>query len=423
MDKPIKNKKIKFGLIIGIIILTILMFYFLYQIIFIDNSPVIFLKKEDIKITPVEIGAFQEYIHLTGFVIPGGTIYIDSNETGHIEEVFVEQGDNVTSNQPILTIENNDLEINYSIKETQILEKKYELESYILSCDKQKLVMEEQLLDLNYNLELLELDYSNNKVLYESGAITYSVFFKISKEFEYWNNKRDLFIQTRNYENLIMEQNIKRIKVSIDLLNTELRKIRNQINKLTIISPVTGQITELIASIGETKYVGSRIVQIALTDTYKIKAIIDEYYLSRTTIGSAGTFTVKEENNNEEKVYNVSIIYISPEVKDNNFEVELVFNDDVPQDIRIGQSFLIQLKLSESNEALIVKKGTFFQSTGGNWIYVVNNEGTKAFKRHIEIGRQNPEYLEIISGLEKGENVIISSYDNFNNENEVLELN
>ena len=220
-------------------------------------------------------------------------------------------------------------------------------------------------------------------------------------------------IETMSIEERLNEKAIKRIEAGLNLLKTDFRKTRRRLEDLMLTAPVTGLLTSLDASVGETKNKGSRIGQIDLTDQVKVMARVDEFYADRVLIGNTGTLEVYESESDQVNKYTLMVAAISPEVRDNEFKVEFTFSEDIPETVRLGQSFTVRLSLGNQYTATVIKKGPFVQTTGGSWVYVVDNDENTGVRRSIKIGKHNPDYFEVLDGLNIGEKVIISTYEYF----------
>ncbi len=420
MDKKIKKKRAPVKAILGVGLLLAFAGFFGYQIMYVDTRPTVFAKEDELDFATVIQGDFQEFINITGAIVPGDTLYLDSLEGGQVKSILVEAGDIVKKGDVILTLENTDLEMDKLLKEARIIEKKYELESAYIRCEKKRHGIEEALLDLNFKLIMLEKDYKRNRTLHQAKYISADSFEEIEDSYNYWKEKRAMLLTSRKIEERLMGKDVKQLEAGLNLLKTDYRKISKRLEDLTLVSPATGLLTSLDASVGETKNKGSRVGQIDLTDNVKVSAQIDEYYLDRVMVGNSGAFTIFDTGANKDMEYEIRLASISPEVRDNLFEAEFIFSGKHPEKIRLGQSFTVRLALGNTYNAMLLKKGPFIQKTGGSWVYVLDDSQKRAMKRKIRIGKNNPDYFEILEGLNLNEKVIISTYEDYENMKEIL---
>jgi HlyD family secretion protein len=361
-------------------------------------------------------------VNVTGIMAPGDTLFLDALEGGQVKEIFVDVGDRVKEGEPILALENTDLEMDELLKEARIIEKEYELQRARVNCSKLRHKLKEELIDLEFRLTRFKKDYHRNISLAKSHYIAAGEFENIEDGFLYWKEKKAILIQTMAIEERLNEKTIKQIEAGLDLLKTDFKKTRKRLKDLLLTAPATGLLTNLDASVGETKNKGARIGQIDLTDQVKVIARVDEYYAGRVLIGNTGTLEVYNTESDQETTYALRVTTISPEVRNNEFEVEFAFVKTSPATARLGQSFTVRVALGRQYETLVLKKGPFVKTTGGSWVYVVGDNADKGTRRAIKIGKHNPEYFEVLDGLTEGEKVIISTYDNYRGVDEI-ELN
>lgn len=415
MDRPLKKKRfpIKWILSAGVLIMALITFT--YQVHYGDKSPVIYAKKEDMRLCKARQDIFQEYINIIGRVVSSRTSYIDTLETGTVKKLMVEEGDILSEGQTVLILENDQLETSLRLKQSRIEEKELALRMEQLICDQKKLSMQEELLDIDHKLKDFTREYQHGKQLYDSAnAISKNEFEMIEDTYHYWLKKRGALKGQHLLQKRLMVQQLDQSKIGLAILKTEKERLENRIANLIIKAAAAGLLTKLDASVGEIKTTGSRIAQFDVIDPFKIEADIDEYYLNKVKINYEGRFEFEIEKWGK-KTYDVVVTMIHPEVENNVFTVDLNFKDAPDTAFIIGQTFDIELALGQPKEAIVVKKGPFIQDTGGNWVYVVAPSKAKAVKRRIKPGRQNPEYLEVLEGLDPGEEIIVSRYDTYEN--------
>jgi HlyD family secretion protein len=409
MDRKIEKKSwIERNLLlfsIGVVIL----FCLFYLLIFSDHSSKLNIEKDRITIEEVKQDVFQDYIAVIGTVEPIQTIYLDATEGGRVEEIFIREGTMVKKGDIIMRLSNDNLLLEISNNESEVARAINDLKTMAVNLENQKISNKNQLIDLYYDLLKLERQFTINKLLMKDKYIS-NEEFSVSKE-NYERNKQhyNILLQKSIQDSVFLKSRMAASEESVDRMQNNLNIIRNRLNKLIVKAPVDGELATLKPEIGEVINYGTRIGTINILDSYKLRVDIDEHYISRVKIqlNSECDFSAKD--------YMALITKIYPEVKDGRFAVDMVFTKEIPSDIRIGQTSRIRLELGESNKAILIARGSFYQNTGGQWIFVVEPNGNFATKRNIKLGRQNPNYYEVLEGLEVGERVITSGYENFGN--------
>ncbi|HMQ50399.1 MAG TPA: HlyD family efflux transporter periplasmic adaptor subunit [Saprospiraceae bacterium] len=359
-------------------------------------------------------GVFKEYITIFGTVEPIQTVYIDAIEEGRVEEIFVENGAMVEKGQQILRLSNLDLQLNVLNQEAQIITQINTIRNTSILMDQQSLSLKEQALDVAYRLDQIQKQAARNRSLYQDKVISQVDYELTEDEYEHLNRRQHLLKLTIDKDSLFQLMQENQMVNSLDLMQRNLAIAKNSLDNLVIKAPISGQLSGLGLELGELVNRGNRIAQIDILTDYKIRARIDEYYISRIFPEQEGSFVM------DGKTYNLKIRRIYPEVTEGSFEADLVFVGERPSNIKRGQSIPLKISLSDETEAVLLAKGGFYQETGGNWIYVVNPESGVARKRDIKVGRQNPVFYEVTQGLDVGEIVIISSYDNYGKKEELV---
>ena len=362
----------------------------------------------------IETGVFKEFITLFGVVEPISTVYLDAIESGRVEEIFVENGAMVSEGQELLRLSNLDLQLNVLNQEAQIITQINTIRNTSILMDQQSLSIKEQALDVAYRIDQMEKRTARNKSLYRDSVISQVDFEETQDEYEHLLRRRILLGQTIEKDSLFQLMQENQMENSLDLMQRNLAIAKNSLDHLVVRAPITGQLSGMDSEVGQLINRGDRIAQIDILDDYKIRARIDEYYISRIFPEQEGTFVM------EGSTYTLRIRRIYPEVSNGTFEADLVFVGDRPSNIKRGQTISLKLSLSDETQAMLLEKGGFYQATGGNWVYVIDPRSGMARKRDIRVGRQNPNYYEVIEGLNEGEVVIISSYDNFGDKEELV---
>jgi len=415
MDRPIKKSRFPLKWIASMGILAIAISVFVYQIRQSDQSPVIYATKEDLRVVEAQQERFQEYINIIGRVVSSRTSYIDTLESGTVKKLLATEGDILSEGQTLLILENNQLETSLLLKQSQIREKKIALGMDQLNCQQKRLVMQREKLDMTYQINRLTKEYRQSKEMFTATrAISKNDYEAIADRYHYWLSKRDLLNQQHRIHEEMMQNEMDQSRIGLDILKTEKARLEKRIANLIVKVATAGLLTKLDASVGEIKTTGSRIAQFDVIQPLKIEAEIDEYYLNKVKINFEGNFDFEIPKWGK-RTFNVVITMIHPEVQNNMFTVDLNFKDSPETSFIIGQTFDIELALGKPVEAIVIKKGPFLQDTGGNWVYVIDPTETLATKRRIKPGRQNPDYLEVLEGLEPGEKIIISRYETYEN--------
>jgi HlyD family secretion protein len=367
-----------------------------------------------ITISEVTKGNFQEFIPIDGVVQPIKTIYLDATEGGTVQHILVEDGATLSQGQPILQLTNTDLQLEMVNRETAVFDLINNLQHTRNLMQQNRIQQLNQLADIEYNLIEAKRVYDMNRQLYEEKVIPRQDFQQSKNNYDYQVRKRSLTKQTLRQDSISMAHQVQQMTESVGRMKSNLALMRKKMDDLTIKAPVSGQITSLNAEIGESKSRGQRIGQIDVLNGFKVRANIDEHYISRIFAGQAGSFTF---NN---KSYELRVKKIFTQVSNGQFQVDLEFTTAAPAGIRRGQTLQVRLALSDQTQAVLVPKGGFYQKTGGNWIFKVEENGRKAFRADIRLGRQNPEYYEVLEGLEPGDKVVTSGYENYEDMGELV---
>ena len=415
MDRAIKQKfwnTKRLLTIIGIIGLIMMISASIYF-----NSGKMKLKVdlERITVSKIKMGTFQEFIPVNGLVLPVTTIYMDAMEGGRVEERFVEDGTIMKKGQPILRLLNTDLELQLANQETQVFNVLTQIQISKNSAEQNSINRQNQEAEVDNALTEAERVYTINKNLYEQKVIATQEFQSSKNLYDYQLRRKKLTTQIMKTDAVSMAQQVNQMSESYQQMKKTLALMQRKVGDLIVRSPVDGQLTSLDAEIGENKDKGQRLGQIDVMSGFKIRVDIDEHYISRIFTGLKGNCELAG------KKYNLNITKVYTQVANGRFQVDMVFIGKSPESIRRGQTLQIRLALSDEAQALLLPKGGFYQQTGGNWIFKIGDNKNNAFKNDIQLGRQNPDYYEVLQGLKIGDQVITSSYENFG-EMQELEL-
>lgn len=367
------------------------------------------------KVTVEEItkGQFQEFIPVDGTVQPIKTVYIDAIEGGTVDKLFTEDGKMLQAGDPILKLSNQQLHMETIKNEAQLLDQQNNLRSSRLTMDQQTNRLKDELLKLDFDLKQAERTFKANLQLIKGKNISQNEFNKSEEDYHYLQGKRTLLVQNIKADSTFRKSQESQIDFSLNLISRNLNFLSTSLDNLLIKAPISGQLSSLKAELGETKTKGENLAQIDDISDYKIRARIGEYYGSRLFEGLKGRFLF------DGKTYTLVVKKIFPEVKNGEFQADMVFEGDKPANIKRGQTLQIKLELGQTSSAILLPRGGFFQDTGGAWVYVVNSDGL-ATKRDVRLGRQNPLHYEVLEGLAPGDKVITSKYSGFNNADEIV---
>ncbi|PHR99893.1 MAG: efflux transporter periplasmic adaptor subunit [Leeuwenhoekiella sp.] len=413
MDIPLEKKRFttqKILMIAGGIALAGLI---VFVILSTSGTSKLNVQKERLSIATVKQDVFQENIPVNGVVMPITTIYLDALEGGRVEEKFVEDGAVMKKGEPILRLSNTDLELSLVNQETQVYNLLTQMQISQNAARQNTIVKLNQYTDVENSLIEAKRVYELNKKLYNKDAIARQDLIKSENEFNYQKERMQLARQILAQDSIAVKQEKNQVSSSYERTQNALELMRRKVADLVVRAPVDGQLTSLDAEIGQSKNKGERLGQIDVLSGYKVRVDIDEHYISRIYTGQKGSFDF------DGKSYTLVIKKVFTQVTNGRFQVDMEFESDVPEGIRRGQTLQIRVALSQEKQALLIPKGGFFQETGGNWIFKVSEDGSTAYKADISLGSQNTEYYEVLSGLEPGDRVITSSYDNYD---EVQEL-
>jgi HlyD family secretion protein len=407
MDRKIEKKKWPPKKLALIAVVAIFIFFALYSFVFSDSSSRLNVEKDRITISTVELGEFLEFIPVSGSVIPLRTIYLDAVEGGRVQKIHIQDGSFVEEGDTILTLTNSTLQLDVFNREAQILEQINNLQNTRLNLQQERLRLRDQVLNHEFQMKNRRRVYYQNRELWNKNLISEREYHDSKDAFEQSERQVELVSETMRLDSLATENQLKHIESSLERMMTNLDLVQRSLDNLVVSAPVSGQLTSLNAEIGESKVRGERLGQVDILEGFRVRASIDEHYIARINIGQRGEFDFAGQT------YSLEISRVYPQVREGRFEVDMDFVDEEPGNIRRGQTLRIRLALGALEEATLLARGGFFQRTGGQWVYVVGPSGDIAVRRSIRLGRQNPQFFEVMEGLEIGENVITSSYDSF----------
>ena len=382
-------------------------------LVFRDNSATLRVNADSLTISQVSQGEFNDYIRVSGQVQPMTTIQMSPQEGGIVQEIVTEEGSRLKAGDVIVRLSNDNLDLQILNSEAELAEKENILRNTLISMEQQKLSLKQDKLQLQTEVARLKRKYEQNKALYEDRLIAREDYLTSKEDYELAAGKLQLVKDRAEQDSLYRSVQILQMQESLDNMRRNMLMIRHRKENLTIKAPIDGELGLLDVVLGQSISAGMKIGQINNLDSYKIEAQIDEHYIDRVSAGLAATFQRQDDS------YGAIIRKVYPEVREGKFKADFKFEGETPDNIRSGQTYYLNLQLGQPENAVLVPRGTFYQKTGGKWIFVVAPEGGKAVRREIRIGRQNPQYYEVLEGLEPGEKVITSGYDSFG-DNDVL---
>ena len=380
---------------------------FIIYLIARPNNKTLRVDKDTITVSTAVKGEFNDYIRISGRVQPMTTIQLSPQEGGIVEQILIEEGSRVKAGDPILLLNNDNLDLQILNSEAELAEKENILRNTQIQMAQQKLDVRQNVLEYGTQVDRLKRAYEQQKALYEDKLIAKEDYLKAEEDYRLALQKYDLIRERSKQDSLYRGTQIDRMEESLENMQLNMQMIRKRKSNLIVRAPIDGELGLLDVVLGQSIASGTKIGQINSVGTYKVEAQIDEHYIDRVVDGLEATFERQGDT------YSTIIRKVYPEVRDGKFKADFKFDGEQPDNIRSGQTYYLNLQLGQPEEAVIIPRGTFYQKTGGKWIYVVNKDGNKAVKREIRIGRQNPQYYEVLEGLEPGEKVITSGYDTY----------
>ncbi|BDD11563.1 ABC transporter permease (plasmid) [Fulvitalea axinellae] len=415
MDKKIDNTKKK-RIRLALALAGGLAFVGLLVLAFFGNSEKAYrVETAKLVLAEVKAGQFNDYIRVDGQVEPISTIFLDAEEGGKVREILVEEGAQVDSGQVLLRLENRTLYETILNSESQLAQKENIMRQTLINFEKDRINSREQLLTQEFSLRKRKRNFEQQKLLFEEKLIPRENYIVAKEDLEQAVRLMDIRKEKVRQDSLMRISEMSKLRSDLEKMRITVDMVRARKDNLNLKAPVAGQLGLLDAQLGQSIGRGSRVGQVNVLTDFKVRFQIDEYYLDRVRTGLEATL---EKGG---KTYTLRVRKVFPEVRNGSFRVEMVFKGERPKNIRTGQSYNVALRLGSPKDALMLAKGGFFHATGGRWVFVVSQDGTRATKREIRVGRQNPKHYEILEGLDAGEQVVVSGYDSFG-ENEVLYL-
>ena len=362
-------------------------------------------------ISPVTAGIFEDYIPIRGRVTPLKTVYLDMIEGGQVESRLIDDGAMVEAGDLIVVLNNTSLQLDVTRNEAMVTEQLNNMRTIELQLEQNRLQHKRNLVEMDYQITRLGRQVERLENLDNAGVAARSQLEDARDELNYYLNRREVTLESQATDSRLQETQLQFLKASGEQLERNLALSRKNLEALNVRAPVSGKLSGLDVEVGQSIQRGGRLGQIDDPDNFKLRVAVDEFYLSRVDLGQTASLDRGRDRGTES--YELSVSKIYPQVKDGQFELDLTFGATQPADIRRGQTLQATLTLGDASEALLIPNGAFFQDTGGNWMFVVSEDGTEAVKRPVVLGRRNARYIEVLEGLEVGEEVITSPYSTY----------
>ena len=386
---------------------------FILYLVFRDDSSTLRVNADTLTISEVTSGEFNDYIRLSGQVQPMTTVQLSPRESGIVEQIVIEEGTSVKAGDVIIILSNDDLDLEILNSEANLAEKENALRNTMIQMEQEKMLLKLNIVELKTEVARKGRALESQKRLFDDGLIGKEEYMRSEEDYVLYCKKLEVNMAKAEQDSIYRSVQIQQMQESLKNMKLNMERIRLRKENLAVKAPIDGELGLLDVVLGQSVGSGMKIGQINDMNNYKIEVLIDEHYIDRINPGLSATF----ERQNE--TYGATIRKVYPEVRAGKFQADFKFSEEQPANIRTGQTYYLNLQLGQPETAVLIPRGTFYQKTGGKWIYVVSPSGDKAVKREIRIGRQNPQFYEVLEGLEPGEKVITSGYDNFG-DNEVL---
>ena len=394
---------------------AVLFVVFVVAMLLRDNRSTLRVDEQMLSISEVKRGEFNDYVRLTGSVQPITTVQLSPLETGIVERIVAEEGTKVKRGDVIVELSNNNLSMQILQSEADLAEKQNILRNTLISMEQQRLTLRQEQLQLELDVQRKRRTFEQNDELYRSDLLARETWLQSKEDYELALKRRELVMERQRQDSLYRTNQVVQMEEDLNSMARNMQLIRQRVDNLNVKAPIDGEVGMLSVVLGQSVGSGTSIGQVNDLSAFKVTAQVDEHYIDRIVRGLTATFERQDHN------YQMMLNKVYPEVREGQVRADFIFDGVAPSNIRSGQTYYLNLQLGQSANALLIPRGAFYQTTGGGWIYVLDESGERAYRRHIRIGRQNPQYYEVVEGLQEGERVITSAYENFA-DNEVLVL-
>ncbi|WP_371372856.1 efflux RND transporter periplasmic adaptor subunit [Thalassotalea aquiviva] len=407
MDRKIERKNTPWGKI-GVAAIVIMAVAFIAKIYSVQSTgKSLSLASQNITISKVQFGTFEDFIPIRSKVTPLQTVYLDAVEGGRVEQVLIEDGSIVRPGQAIVKLSNTQLQLDVMRNEAAVTEQLNNMRSIELSLEQNKLSHKRNLIEIDYQIKRLTRLVERQRVMYANGSISDNALRENEDLLEYYTKRKQVTLESQKTDALMQQQQLSFLQATGARLEESLQFARQNMENLNMKAPVAGKLSGFNIEVGQSIQRGERIGQIDDPDNFKLEASIDEFYLERIDLGQTATINKNGDD------FELAVSKIYPNVKNGQFQVDLTFVQNQPTGIRRGQSLQTKLTLGDPSEVPLIPNGAFFQDTGGNWLFVVSADGETAVRRNVRLGRRNNRFIEVLEGLDEGEQVITSPYSSF----------
>lgn len=414
MDRKIEKKKGLQKKHILWIVAGVAFAFLAYKIIAEAGTKSLKIDRDKVTIGTVTQGQFNDYIRVSGQVEPIATIFLDAQEGGRVKERLIEEGAMVKAGDIILKLENSTLYQDIMASESNLAQKENMLRQTRINFENQIIETRRRLLSSKFDIQKKRRNFEQQQALYKEKLIPAETYLQAKEDYEYATQEQEINILKEKNDSLIMASEMSQLSTDLLKMRQTLLLVYERLENLNVKAPVEGQLGMLDAQVGQSIARGSRIGQINVLTNYKVQAMIDEHYIDRVRPGLQASL------DRQETLYLLSVKKVYPEVRQGQFKIDMVFVNEKPQNMRSGQTYYTNLELGQPQDAIMLPRGTFFQSTGGQWVYVLDKSGNFATKRNIRLGKQNPQSYEVLEGLQVGERVITSGYENFGTNDKLI---
>jgi len=409
MDRKIEKKGFSKGAIVAFFLVTAALALFLFTYYVLDRQSSETVNRDQVIIREVTRDSFQEYIEVSGIVQPLQSTILDAVEGGVVQEVFVQSGETVSAGDTLLTLSNSNLQLNVLQQEAGLYDQINNVRNSRLNLEQNNLRLREDLASAETQLDLLRPRFSRDSSLYSQKLISLQEFEQTRQSYRFQKRRYQLNYESYQKDSLQLQTQLTQLDNSEERMWRSLEGVQRILDNLVVTAPISGQLSTVELNQGQSISQGERLGQIDQLDGYKVRVNIDEFYLSRVTTGLDGSFPFAGER------YDLTITRIYPVIMDGSFQVDMDFMGETPDGIRRGQTVRVRLELGDQTEAILLARGGFFQETGGNWIYLIDESQNRAYRQSIRLGRGNTQYFEVLEGLSPGDSVIITGYNTFSN--------
>ena len=403
MDRKVANKTNPMKKGLSLLVLIAIVVFVVYMIASKSTGKVLSVDNNRIVVSKVSSGIFEDFIPIRGRVTPAKTVYLDAVEGGRVEKILVEDGASLTAGNLIVELSNASLQLSVLGNETRVAEQLNNMRSTELNLEQNRLQHKSNIVDIKYQIKLLTRQVIQEKSLIATGAINKSQLEDTVDTLTWYKDRLALTIESQQSDARMQGEQLAFLKDTSSRLESNLAISRKNLDNMNVKAPVAGTLSGFNVEVGQSIARGERLGQIDTPNDYKLTAFIDEFYLGRVDIGQTASY----------QNYSLVIAKVYPQVQNGQFEVDFKFKAIQPKGIRRGQTIQIKLTLGDASEAMLIPNGAFFQDTGGKWIFVVSPDGSEAVKRNVRLGRRNNQFIEVIEGLELGEQVVTSPYSSY----------